>query len=98
MRRYLFFCTLAVLAASTVAPVSAYFQGPSVQPKVPGNITFTPVAQVKPLADDSIVAMRGFLIRQVDDDEYLFADESDPEGNDPNNVIKVEIKSAVFQG
>jgi uncharacterized protein (TIGR00156 family) len=98
MRKYLFVCTFVVLAALTIAPVAAQYQGPGDAPGVPTNITFTPVSQANNLPDDSILAMRGFLIQKVDDDEYRFADESDPGGTDPNNVIKVEMEGDVFRG
>ena len=98
MKNYLHLFTLTILVALIAVPVAAQFQGPTDTPTVPPNIEITPVAQAKALPDDAIVGMRGFILEQFDTDDFLFTDESDPQGADPNNVVKLEIEFDVFQG
>lgn len=91
MKDYLHLIVFSAFVSLTAAPVAAQFQGPTDTHTPAVSLPITPVAQAKSLEDDAFTAMRGFLLRQVDDDEYIFSDESDPVGTDPLNVIKVEI-------
>lgn len=98
MNRIIHLMAAAVLLITGTA--SAQFQGPNDETKkMPAAPPISSVFQVKATPDDTIVKMRGFIIRQVDTNEYDFTDSSDPRGTDRvNNVIKVEIADSVFQG
>lgn len=65
---------------------------PTSQNQVFGSNTQTvmSVAQVKTLADDSLVQLEGNIVRQVKGEDYIFADQS--------GEIQVEIDHHIWNG
>lgn len=55
-----------------------------------GNNETQTVSEVKEMDDDAYVSLKGFIIKQLGDDDYLFKDET--------GEIKVDIDDDVWKG
>ncbi|WGE42573.1 YgiW/YdeI family stress tolerance OB fold protein [Actinobacillus equuli] len=83
---------LTVLSTLAVATLLAACSQPTSQNQTFGANTasIVTVAQAKSSYDDSRVTLEGKILRQVDNDEYIFADST--------GDIKVEIDDHVWNG
>ncbi|WGE69654.1 YgiW/YdeI family stress tolerance OB fold protein [Actinobacillus equuli subsp. haemolyticus] len=83
---------LTVLSTLAVATLLAACSQPTSQNQTFGANTasIVTVAQAKSSHDDSRVTLEGKILRQVDNDEYIFADST--------GDIKIEIDDHVWNG
>ncbi|WGE81696.1 YgiW/YdeI family stress tolerance OB fold protein [Actinobacillus equuli subsp. haemolyticus] len=83
---------LTVLSTLAAATLLAACSQPTSQNQTFGANTasIVTVAQAKSLHDDSRVTLEGKILRQVDNDEYIFADST--------GDIKIEIDDHVWNG
>ncbi|MDE8035717.1 YgiW/YdeI family stress tolerance OB fold protein [Actinobacillus equuli subsp. equuli] len=83
---------LTVLSTLAVATLLAACSQPTSQNQTFGEnaVSVVTVAQAKSSYDDSRVTLEGKILRQVDNDEYIFADST--------GDIKVEIDDHVWNG
>ena len=83
-----FFAITAVFSA--VFLLSACIQ--SQQPQVFGDTsgTITTIAQAKSMYDDSRVILEGYIVTQIDDDEFTFQDNT--------GTIRIDVEDHAWNG
>ncbi|MCK6369794.1 MAG: NirD/YgiW/YdeI family stress tolerance protein [Gammaproteobacteria bacterium] len=74
---------LAAFAAAAEEPASGGFKGPD-------NLQLVTAAEARNLADDTVVKLQGYIVRELGDEKYEFRDDT--------GTLVVEIDSEDWRG